>query len=69
MSALLDGVTWLPVVAPLDDGSDLPFATHHGVLNIGGLTLRCYRLSTGQDILDAEDFEKFFTFITEGDPA
>ena len=41
-----------------DDG--LPWATHEGVLQIGELRLRCYRLNTGQAIFNAEDMDAFF---------
>jgi hypothetical protein len=42
------------------DGSDLPHATHSGVLTLFGKTLRCYRLSDGRAVFDADDFRDFF---------
>jgi hypothetical protein len=64
MATILDAVTWKPVSKP-DGDSELPYATHEGVLRIGAHELRCYRLNTGQDIIHAEDFEKFFGAIEQ----
>jgi hypothetical protein len=44
--------------APTEDG--LPFATHQGVFNFAGHSLRCYRLNDGRAIFDAEDFRAAF---------
>ena len=57
---ILDGVAWVASgdKAPID--SDLPFVTHSGVLQIGDHSLKCFRLSNGQTVFDAEDFERFF---------
>ena len=58
---LLDTVEWrecegeLPVA---DDG--LPYATHKGILWIGGYPLECYQLSTGQRVFEAESVHRFF---------
>lgn len=62
---MLGGVQWIAVDPP-DDISDLPYATHEGVLNLLGMDLKCYRLSTGQAIFDAEDMEKFFEMMESG---
>jgi hypothetical protein len=51
---LLESVAW----KPLDNNeaeTDLPCATHSGVLEINGLKLRCYTLNDGRRIFDAED--------------
>ncbi|PPC95208.1 MAG: hypothetical protein CTY33_00180 [Methylotenera sp.] len=51
---LLESVAW----EPLDNNgaeTDLPHATHSGVLEINGLKLRCYTLNDGRRIFDAED--------------
>lgn len=40
--------------------SGLPHATHEGVLSIGDMKLRCYRLSNGMAIFDADDMKAFF---------
>lgn len=39
---------------------DSLYATHEGVFELGGLQMRCYRLSNGQAIFNADDFEAFF---------
>ncbi len=36
------------------------WCTHSGVLDIGGIKLRCHILSNGMRIFDAKDIEKFF---------
>lgn len=38
----------------------LPVATHSGVLHIGDLSLRCFRLDDGRAIFDANDLSEFF---------
>lgn len=56
--AMLTNVKWQATeVVPQTD--DLPYATHSGVFEILGRTLRCYRLNTGQAIFDADDFQAF----------
>lgn len=35
------------------------YATHEGVLDLGGFKMKCFILNNGQRILDAEDVEKF----------
>jgi hypothetical protein len=57
---MLDGVTWvaLPDAEPGPDGT--PHVTAEGVLELGGGRLRCYQLSDGRRIFDAEDVWAFF---------
>ncbi len=38
---------------------DMPYATHEGLLKIGDLEFKCYRLSTGQSVIDSDDFNNF----------
>lgn len=59
---ILETVEWLPVEPPVVQGADssLPYATHAGVLRIGGMELRCYRLNDGRAIINAEDMDNFF---------
>lgn len=62
---MMDALEWN--AAP-DDGtraaeskaSGLPYATHEAVLDLGGFEIKCYQLSDGQRILDAEDVREFF---------
>jgi hypothetical protein len=56
---LLNTVEWHET-GMTDDGDDLPYPTHKGVLNIGGIELKCYRLSNGKRVLDAESVARFF---------
>jgi len=62
---ILDGVAWIPTENTTGDGS-LPYATHEGVLEIGDVKLKCYRLNTGQAIFDESDFIKFFEGLAGG---
>lgn len=56
---ILDGVKFTEVPPPEDAGG-LPFVTHEGVLEIAGQRLRCYRISDGRAIINADDFYAFF---------
>ena len=57
---LMDGITWnsLPGKWPFE--SDVPVATHSGILTIGGISLQVYQLSNGQRVIAEEDLEKLF---------
>jgi hypothetical protein len=55
IDATLDALPWTVVENPDKGDGTLPYVTHHGVLTIAGLTLRCYQLSNGQRIFDADD--------------
>lgn len=57
---ILDGVEWVAAEGDAPSDSDLPYVTHSGVLNIGGHSLQCFRLSNGEAVFEAEDFERFF---------
>lgn len=56
---MMDAVDWKPCEAPGTDPG-IPYATHKGEMHIAGLRLRCYRLNTGQAIIDADDVNNFF---------
>ena len=61
IDGLLKTVEWIPTGMTASESSDgLPYATHSGVLEIMGFKMRCHRLSTGQAIFDADDFNEFF---------
>jgi hypothetical protein len=68
---ILDGVEWVAAEgdAPTNGANDLPYATHSGVLQIGEHSLKCFRLSDGQSVFDAEDFERFFDGMANIDHA
>lgn len=57
---MLDNVEWVKNKSDKDHENDLPWATHEGVLEIGGIRLRCYRLNTGQAIFNADDVNELF---------
>lgn len=59
IDAVLDTVEWTPTGAK-DSGGATPYATHSGELEIFGEKLRCYRLSDGRAVIDADDLRKFF---------
>lgn len=56
--AFMQGVQWRPTDAESD--GELPYATHVGELEVFGVKLRCYRISTGQAIIDADDMNALF---------
>jgi hypothetical protein len=55
---LLDTVEWQKLPPPDEANLDGTYATHQGTLTIGDTTLRCYVLSDGQRLIDAEDVQK-----------
>lgn len=58
---MMDGVQW--TATPLEDRpteSDIPHVTHAGVLEIMNFRLRCYTLSDGRRVFDADDVYKLF---------
>lgn len=58
--AFLNDVVWETVPPPETNSGDLPYATHSGVLELFGHKMKCFRLSTGQAVFDADDFHAFF---------
>lgn len=66
INAMLDAVAWTLVDVHQHERVDgLPYATHVGVLEIGEYKFRCYRLNTGEAILNAEDVHAFFGGLLE----
>lgn len=64
---MLEGVTWVPAKEMREPGMDnLPFVTHEGELNLFGTKMRCYRLSSGQTVFNADDMEALFASL-DGD--
>jgi hypothetical protein len=64
IDTLMNGLSWSPTnMKP--DNNELPFATHEGVLEVAGLKLRCYRLNTGEAIINSDNFMDFFSGIAE----
>lgn len=58
MDRLLDAVEWHELPPPEDKAQD-GYATYQGVLVIGDATFRCYVLSDGRRLIDADDVQKF----------
>lgn len=58
---MLDGVQWKEIVAHPQHSEDdgLPIATHEGVFEMADFSMRCYRLSNGQAVFNADDFKAF----------
>lgn len=57
--AFLADVEWIESPPPPEIIDALPHVTHSGVLELFGHKLRCFRLSNGQAVFEADDFEKF----------
>lgn len=66
MDTLFSQVDWQPSEIK-DKSSDLPYATHSGVLQFCGFSFRCFRLNTGQAVIQKEDMDKFFEHLMEED--
>lgn len=65
--AFMQNVEWEVLPPPEKMPEDgLPYATHQGVLEIAGHSLRCARLNTGEAIFIAEDIEKMFDGMLGG---
>lgn len=64
VATVLDSVEWkaLPPLAIIEGmrSDPLPHATHYALLDLCGFTFRCYQLSDGRRVFDADDVERFF---------
>lgn len=61
MEALMGEIPWELIEAqPTAANGDLPHATHQGIFLFSGQKIRCYRLSNGEAIFDADDFQDVF---------
>lgn len=56
---LMEKVDWKETKLNMEH-SDIPFATHEGILKIGKFNFRAYRLSNGKRVIQAEDVHGFF---------
>jgi hypothetical protein len=59
---ILDGVVWKAAEGTATASDGLPVATHEGILEWMGHSIRVYRLSDGRAVFHADDLEKFFDF-------
>lgn len=57
MDHIFNGVDWKPAPPPKNINECLPYVTHVGVLNLGGITIECVVLSDGQRLLTGEVIE------------
>lgn len=57
---MLDAIEWKSIEREGNIEGDLPYATHEGVLVIGGMSLRVYQLNTGERVIEEDDLVKFF---------
>ena len=60
---MLDGVVWVENKNPPAGDGSLPHATHEGVFDLMGHKMRCYRLSNGKAVFNADDFEALFASV------
>lgn len=63
---ILNGVEWIAAEPPDTTDDGIPYATHSGMLRVGEFELRCYQLSDGQRIFDADDLATFFNQLNAG---
>lgn len=67
IDSVLATVNWQHIDDQADEPDEL-HATHHGVLEIAGACLRCYRLSNGQAVIHKDDLEAFlFASVERGE--
>lgn len=62
---MLDKIDWIKYEDEERHNSELPYAIHSGILRIGDIKLKCYRLNNGMAVFDADDVEKFFDNMSE----
>ena len=55
---LFDQVAW-EVLPPIEKQEGL-YATHRGVLDLGGVIIPCYRLNNGQAMIEESAIEELF---------
>lgn len=60
---IFDSVLWIVESKPERLTGDELYPTHSGTLKLAeGITLKVYRLNDGQNVIDAEDVHKVFSF-------
>lgn len=64
----LSGVEMQPVKWQDPPTGDLPYATHHGLIQIGDDHIRCYQLSDGRRIFDGDDVNRLLGLAIEPQP-
>lgn len=60
----------VPIDNPHQSSDGMPYATHKGVLElVPGLRINCYRLNTGQAVIDQQGLNDFLEFLGNGPAA
>ena len=53
-----------PISNPQQSADGMPYATHKGVLElVPGMRMNCYRLNTGQAVIDEDGLRAFLDFL------
>lgn len=60
---LIDAVDMQPVEILANPDGDIPYVTHKGVLNLGGLALPVMRLSDGRAVVSDEGMDLFIQWL------
>ena len=63
IETMLDNVDWAPIEIVYDQkkvDATIPVATHSGVLVIADIRIKCWRLNTGQAVIDFDSLESLF---------
>lgn len=58
-SPIMQNVVWEVCDPPKETKNGIPYVTHEGVLEMMGKRMRCFRLSNGEAVFEAEDFKEF----------
>jgi hypothetical protein len=51
----------------VDNASDVPYATHSGVWEFQGMSLKVYRLSDGRAVIEEDSMRQFLYWLACGD--
>ena len=60
----IDRIDWTPIESPLEgcalnsENDGVPYATHTGVIHVGGIQLDCVQLNTGQRLITEESMNR-----------
>lgn len=65
---ILQSVEWTENPPQEPDSEGAPWATHSGVLEMFGHTLRCHRLSNGAAIIEADDMHEMLNAMAQDQP-
>jgi hypothetical protein len=63
---LFDEAEWKPTGNDGVSPDGIPYATHEGIIRLGGFELKCARLSTGQTVIDSDSLKRFLEFMNQG---